>query len=220
MMIPGYTCEIEVDLDGAPHLVYGEILLTQVGYDPDGIPLFEETVCARSVHQPEGGTYAEETLSVLPLTWGPVLVQAILEEAQADYEDRQERRAERATEVKSQTLTVTFHMEPADRGVGIMSEGFSAWVGDDTCILSDLGATPETSLFEWESEDRRLHADPLTVRVVQRLLHAFAESFYAEQRRSDRIKAIVAETETGPSEDCPHDGGTRGGICDQCGAEL
>lgn len=75
-------------------------------------------------------------------------------------------------------LKVTLHVEPADRSVGIMTEGFSAWTddGDSWCELIEL--VPTT--FQWIGNET---GDPVPrpsdAHVVEKLLTTFVDLFYA-----------------------------------------
>lgn len=73
---------------------------------------------------------------------------------------------------------VVFSFEPADRSVGIMSEDFSAWLGDDNtvpwCHLTDIAK----KTFAWYDNDGESILPPPYHKTVETLLLAYAESFY------------------------------------------
>lgn len=92
-------------------------------------------------------------------------------------------------------MKVEFHVEPADRSVGIMTEGFSAWVLDEDpisrdfiakkltsvwCDLVDYGATFETAKFQWFSNETGDKVErPVFAEIVERLLHTYVLVWYA-----------------------------------------
>lgn len=78
-------------------------------------------------------------------------------------------------------LSITFHIESADKSVGIMSEGFSAWDNNGTewCDLQELGSSFETSKFEWISNETGEPCKaPDNSTVIEKLLYAFVEHYY------------------------------------------
>jgi hypothetical protein len=75
-------------------------------------------------------------------------------------------------------LSITFHVEPADRSVGIMSEGFSAWLthGAVWCNLEDVA---KPGAFQWYANDTGDPCDPPRESIyVERALLAFAQAWY------------------------------------------
>ena len=79
-------------------------------------------------------------------------------------------------------LVITFHVEPADRGVGIMSEGFSAWdtSPDATawCHVEDI--SPWT--VGWYANDSGDACDPPTNHLlVEAALCGFVDAYYASE---------------------------------------
>ena len=83
--------------------------------------------------------------------------------------------------MKSMEKHIVFQMEPADRSVGIMSEGFSAWEkdGDKWCNLDDIH--PEK--FTWfDNETGNEVAPPQDHSIVESALIGFADGFYAQDK--------------------------------------
>ena len=89
---------------------------------------------------------------------------------------------------------VTFKVERADVGVGIMAEGFSAWdeEGDAWCDLREMVTTPirvlhrrigparVTHQFDWFNIATGDPAPPpANARLVEALLTAYVEAYYA-----------------------------------------
>lgn len=82
---------------------------------------------------------------------------------------------------KPKSHIIKFAMEPADRSVGIMSEGFSAWTtdGDCWCNLDDMGTTRRESKFTWFSNESGDVVDrPDYAAIVECTLLAYAEGVY------------------------------------------
>ena len=83
---------------------------------------------------------------------------------------------------------ITFHVEPPDPSVGIMSEDFSAWEtnGKYWCRISDISSSPEDTKFEWfenESGEQVLLGliDANEIKhqyIIESFLFAFAEQYY------------------------------------------
>jgi hypothetical protein len=77
------------------------------------------------------------------------------------------------------TQLIFFQVEPADRSVGIMSEGFSAWFdeGDCWCELSDI----QPPKFAWYDNNGNNIEDPTYHRFLEAMLLAYAEAWYENQ---------------------------------------
>ncbi len=97
--------------------------------------------------------------------------------------------------MKSMEMEIGFSMEPADRGVGIMGEGFGAWLlkGTTWCNMTNFGAYPRRSVpptehdttFEWfDNESGDKVAPPTEAVFVEAALWAFASAFYADQEEA------------------------------------
>jgi hypothetical protein len=81
---------------------------------------------------------------------------------------------------KAQDLEVTFHAESADRSVGIMSEGFSAWNNAGTCWCDLSELVPPT--FKWFANDIGDEvAPPPNAATIEKLLHAFVDCYYMSE---------------------------------------
>jgi hypothetical protein len=80
----------------------------------------------------------------------------------------------------SRDLLIRFRVEPADRSVGIMSEGFSAWNerGKAYCVLVDCDPSMETGKFEWTSNDGDACDRPKDADLIEGALMGFARGFY------------------------------------------
>ncbi len=92
-------------------------------------------------------------------------------------------------------LKVTFHVEPADRSVGIMAEGFSAWDENGTawCDLNEIVCHPpkkgskrlkgrEEYRFDWYDNETGLVIDPPPdAPIIQALLQAYVRAWYAAE---------------------------------------
>lgn len=75
-------------------------------------------------------------------------------------------------------LYVTFHIEPADRSVGIMSGSFSAWddAGSSWCDVADVA---EPMKFVWYDNETGDACEPPTNRLlVEGALRGFVAAFY------------------------------------------
>lgn len=91
-----YECEIEVTVDGdIDLLIQGSITTHWVGIDDEGRDAFERTVTVDAAYpvvlvdgDVEG--YADRPLSYYRTSWRDTLLQAIEDEAQSDWERRQE----------------------------------------------------------------------------------------------------------------------------------
>jgi hypothetical protein len=74
------------------------------------------------------------------------------------------------------STTIKFNVEPADRSVGIMSEGFSAWdessPGEEWVNLDQWDIEFGKCKFTWEN------GKPSNARLVERALWAYAHAFY------------------------------------------
>ena len=82
--------------------------------------------------------------------------------------------------MKKQTMKIEFHVEPADRGVGIMTEGFSAWEIDGRawCNLEDIVGT-DGGRFAWYSnETGDATPKPNNAHIIEACLLAYANAFY------------------------------------------
>lgn len=78
---------------------------------------------------------------------------------------------------------VILNFEPADRSVGIMSEGFAGWEDNASCwcSISQYESTLDTSKFEWfDNESGDKIEAPNNHRFVERIVWEFANSFYEE----------------------------------------
>jgi len=76
-------------------------------------------------------------------------------------------------------VRVTFHVEPADRSVGIMAEGFSAWIEGAAmwCELEDIA----TGKCVWFDNDSNPTHRPRDAAQIEALLVAFAAQFYESE---------------------------------------
>lgn len=92
---------------------------------------------------------------------------------------------------------IHFSVDPADRSVGIMAEGFTAWfksevpgLGTDFfCELTELGDSriPESWEFEWFDGDTGNKIDLPThpaAKLLERSLGRFAHSWYDAQEEA------------------------------------
>jgi hypothetical protein len=75
--------------------------------------------------------------------------------------------------------SITFHVEPSDRSVGIMAEGFSAWDNSPEstawCDVADVA--PMT--FCWYSNESEDKCEPPTNHVfVEEALRGFVDAYY------------------------------------------
>jgi hypothetical protein len=87
--------------------------------------------------------------------------------------------------------TITFHVEPADRSVGIMAEGFSAWIASVAawCELDALPTKDEPARFSWYADatgDKCTRPEFGGALLVERTLLAFVEAWYEQQDQADR----------------------------------
>lgn len=81
---------------------------------------------------------------------------------------------------------IVFHVEPADTSVGIMTEGFSAWIEGATswCHLEDIevdNRTParEKYRFAWYDNETGLNVDrPAEARLVEGALQGYINAWY------------------------------------------
>ena len=77
--------------------------------------------------------------------------------------------------------SITLHIEPADRSVGIMAEGFSAWENDDVCWveLDDI-ASGKCTWYDNETVYKIELDLPMQSkgRMIEALLVAFANAYY------------------------------------------
>jgi hypothetical protein len=79
---------------------------------------------------------------------------------------------------------IEFEVEAADRSVGIMSEGFAAWLADGTawCNLVSMGLQPDPSTFEWFSNETGEPVDPPAEAMwVEGALIGFADGYYRSE---------------------------------------
>lgn len=78
-------------------------------------------------------------------------------------------------------LSITFDVEPADRSVGIMTEGFSAWDNSGTarCNAKDLNE------FEWyDNETGNLTTRPANGRLIENALESFITVYYDQDNEA------------------------------------
>lgn len=78
---------------------------------------------------------------------------------------------------------LVFHVEPADRSVGIMSEDFSAWEhnGKSWCHLEDAELTPKgmSYKFNWfETESGEPITPPTNAYIVEKFLAVCYDMYY------------------------------------------
>lgn len=85
--------------------------------------------------------------------------------------------------MKTKDISITFHVESADRSVGIMAEGFSAWENDGNawCDLNDIGRTTRDA-FTWYCNDtgNAVAAPESNGIMIENMLRAYAESWYEQ----------------------------------------
>lgn len=82
--------------------------------------------------------------------------------------------------VASDQKKIVFQVEPADRSVGIMSEGFSAWEENGTswCNLDDI----QPPKFTWyDNETGEACKPPVEHKVVEAALVGFANGYYKNE---------------------------------------
>jgi hypothetical protein len=97
--------------------------------------------------------------------------------------------------MKPLEMQIGFSMEPADRSVGIMAEGFAAWLigGSCWCNLADIGhgvGDVEDATFEWfDNDDGEKCARPIYAEFVEAALVAWARTYYAE--RAEAMEATM-----------------------------
>jgi lysyl-tRNA synthetase class II len=103
--------------------------------------------------------------------------------------------AARAANVRSEVVAhiegvmMHFHVEAADRSVGIMSEGFSAWdeAGTAWCNLVDMGPWQGKGKFEWFGNESGEPCErPTNADVIEKALHGFAHCYYDHDDEDDR----------------------------------
>ena len=76
-------------------------------------------------------------------------------------------------------LMIVFHVEPADRGVGIMAEGFSAWEVDGTSWCNCTNVEPMA--FEWfDNETGEACEPPKEEVLIEGALRGFITTYYTE----------------------------------------
>jgi hypothetical protein len=103
-------------------------------------------------------------------------------------------------------LIIEFHVEPADRSVGIMSEGFWAAKDDDCCILNDI-SPPK---FTWESANTgEVIPRPNYAVLVEQALVAYANAWYEYSSPPD----------SQPSND-NHEPKAQQHVCAGCGIDV
>lgn len=88
-------------------------------------------------------------------------------------------------------------IEPADRSVGIMSEGFSAWMEGsgsrgDWCDLVEYTGEPKKARFQWyDMNSERIPEDKLALiphrRMVERFLLALVVEFYKLEEADEAV---------------------------------
>ena len=84
------------------------------------------------------------------------------------------------------SIKITFHIEPSDRSVGIMAEGFSAWEesGTSWCDLSEMNL--QAYKFGWFSNDTGDKTErPANADVIEALLKTFIEQYYVHDDYGD-----------------------------------
>ncbi len=77
--------------------------------------------------------------------------------------------------------TIVFHVEPADRSVGIMSEGFSAWISDGAvwCDLVEWNEDPTLTSYRWVHNEREDDViPPPYAGLVEGALHGYIAAWY------------------------------------------
>lgn len=77
-------------------------------------------------------------------------------------------------------LTVEFQVESADRAVGIMTEGFSAWdtKGESWCNLDDIKSSFDATFTWYSNETGDICKRPTNAQVIEKLLVAFVDEYY------------------------------------------
>jgi hypothetical protein len=86
---------------------------------------------------------------------------------------------------------IVFHIEPADVSVGIMSEGYSAWLkqGDEWCDIAGVGTSIEECVFDWYSNDTGEYAQrPVYARIVENALFGFVKGVWAHEEAYNRFE--------------------------------
>ncbi len=81
-------------------------------------------------------------------------------------------------------LSVTFHVDPADRSVGIMSEGFSAWdASPEATAWCEIELLPGgAACFRWYDNETGAHVSaPDNSILVERALQGFADAYYIQE---------------------------------------
>ena len=80
---------------------------------------------------------------------------------------------------KHKNLIVEFHIEPADRSVGIMSEGFSAWVLDGDCWCEVEQSFP--FVFQWYDNETGDKRNPPNDSVyIEEMLKVYVKVYYSK----------------------------------------
>lgn len=79
---------------------------------------------------------------------------------------------------------IIFHVEKADRSVGIMTEGFTAWEkgSENACELEDI-ATHKCQWYDGDGNDIKPPKDNL---FVEYALIAMAKAYYDDQALGDK----------------------------------
>lgn len=93
------TEELEVTINGIDWLILGSISQAVVGIDGDGCEVLKQIVCADVLYPIviENGDQkvADHPLAAYPIEWKDSIIDAILDQAQADHEKWDEERANR-----------------------------------------------------------------------------------------------------------------------------
>lgn len=85
--------------------------------------------------------------------------------------------------MKPTNIIISFHVEPADRGVGIMTEGFLAceYGSGIWCELSDI-ADMTREAFTWHNGDgEKTDCPKPNGEMVETMLRAYANAWYDQQ---------------------------------------
>ena len=79
-------------------------------------------------------------------------------------------------------LAIVFHVEPADRSVGIMAEGFSAWDADPAAPRCDCEDVAPPMVFRWYDGETGDPCEPPPNRLlVEGALRGFVAAYYAQE---------------------------------------
>ena len=101
---------------------------------------------------------------------------------------------------------ITFHVEPADRSVGIMAEGFSAWMTGLAawCELSALPTKDEPARFTWYADatgDACTRPEFGGALLVEKTLLAFVEAWYEQEAQGETLNREAEEAEPWDDQD-------------------